>query len=143
MAKEPAAAAVAAAEDTVVRKQHRREAAEPSVVHPKGLRIVATDYSDTAFAADHIAAVLKLVEKPANSGNSAQVVAVLVLVLMLVLVTRTDSSFQLVAQRLLIVVGTLSVVEAQWLTSAVVRPAPPMDPMSSSPVAVSSRLKYQ
>ena len=141
MAKEPAAAAVAAAEDTVVRKQHRREAAEPSVVHPKGLRIVATDYSDTAFAADHIAAVLKLVEKPANSGNFARVVAVLVL--MLVLVTRTDSSFQLVAQRSLIVVGTPSVVEAQWLTSGVVRPAPPMDPMSSSPVAVSSRLKYQ
>ena len=92
--------------------------------------------SDIVIAAEQLVVVPELVEIPANSGNSAQVAAVLAFA------TRTDSSFQLVAQRSLIVVGTLSVVEAQWPIFVVVRPAPPMGPMSSSPVAGSSRPKY-
>lgn len=73
------------------------------------MRAVATDCFDIAFAAEQFAVVPELVEKSANSGNSARVVAVGVLVL----VIRTDSSSQLVAQRSLIVVGTLSVEEAR------------------------------
>lgn len=130
------AAAAVAAGDTVVRRWNRWEAAEPSAVHPRGLRAVARDCSDIAIAAAQLAVVPELVAKPANSGNSARVVAVLVLV------TRTDSSFQSAAQRSLIVVGTLFVEGAQWLIFAVVRPVPPMGPMSFSLAAVSSQLKY-
>lgn len=130
------AAAAAAAGDTVVRRWNRWEAAEPSAVHPRGLRAVATDCSDIAIAAAQLAVVPEPVAKPANFGNSARVVAVLVLV------TRTDSSFQSAAQRSLIVVGTLFVEGAQWLISAVVRPVPPMGPTSFSLAAVSSQLRY-
>ena len=100
------------------------------------MTVVATDCSDIASAAERIAAVLELVETPAGSGNSAQVVAVLEPV------TRTDSSYQLVVQRSPIEVETQSVEEEPWLISVVARPAPPMGPMSSSLVAVSSRPRY-
>ena len=136
VAIEAAAAAAVAVEDTVVHRWNRREAAEPFAVRPKGLTAAARDCSDTATAAEQVAVVPALVEKPANSGNSAQVVAVLVLV------TRTGSSFQSVAQRSLIVVGTPFVEEEQWLIFAVVRPVPPMGPKSSSLAAVSFQLKY-
>lgn len=130
------AVAAVAAEDTAAHRSNRQEAAGPFAVHPKGLRAVARDCSDIAIAAEQVAVVLELVEKPANSGNSAQVAAVLVLVI------RTGSSFQLVAQRSLIAVGTPSVEEEQWLIFAVVRPVPPMGPKSSSLAAVSFQLKY-